>query len=70
MIEFIPQDPVKAENLEKLLGEVERRVILSVVRATGGNVSEAGRVLGLSRSGTYKALARHDIEIEPTEPAQ
>jgi DNA-binding NtrC family response regulator len=47
-----------APRLEEMtLEEVERYLIERALAAQGGNVSEAARVLGLSRSALYRRLA-------------
>jgi DNA-binding NtrC family response regulator len=48
----------EAPRLEQMtLGEVERYLIERALATQGGNVSEAARVLGLSRSALYRRLA-------------
>ena len=42
---------------EMTLEQVERYLIERALSAQGGNVSEAARVLGLSRSALYRRLA-------------
>ena len=39
--------------------EVERRRILRVLEATGGNKSTAARVLGIERKTLYRKLERY-----------
>jgi DNA-binding NtrC family response regulator len=47
-----------APRLEEMtLEQVERYLIQRALAAQGGNVSEAARVLGLSRSALYRRLA-------------
>jgi transcriptional regulator of acetoin/glycerol metabolism len=47
-----------APRLEEMtLEQVERYLIERALAAQGGNVSEAARVLGLSRSALYRRLA-------------
>ena len=47
-----------APKLEGMtLEQVERYLIERALAAQGGNVSEAARVLGLSRSALYRRLA-------------
>jgi two-component system response regulator HydG len=41
------------------MGEVERRYILHVVQAVGGNKSEAANILGLDRKTLYRKLQRY-----------
>jgi DNA-binding NtrC family response regulator len=49
-------------RLEDLtLEEVERVLIEKALRRHGGNVSEAARVLGLSRSALYRRISQHGL---------
>lgn len=49
-------------TLEQLtLDEVERELIKRALRRHDGNVSEAARALGLSRSALYRRLERHGL---------
>ena len=46
---------------EMTLDEVERHLITRALSRHGGNVMEAARALGLSRSALYRRLASHGI---------
>ncbi len=49
-------------RLEDLpLEEVERMLIVKALKRHGGNVSEAAKALGLSRSALYRRLAQHGL---------
>ena len=48
--------------------EIERRAILAALARTGGNKSEAARLLGLARSTFLDKLRRADIAIGASEP--
>ncbi len=50
------QDPTELLPME----EVERRYILHVVQAVGGNKSEAAKILGLDRKTLYRKLQRYE----------
>ena len=51
-----------APGLEQMtLDEVERVLIQKALARHGGNVSEAARTLGLSRSALYRRLERHGL---------
>jgi DNA-binding NtrC family response regulator len=51
-----------AASLDELsLEEVERVLIQKALTRAGGNVSEAARALGLSRSALYRRLQRHGL---------
>lgn len=51
-----------APPIEKLtLEEAERLLIQRALERHGGNVSEAAKSLGLSRSALYRRLERHGI---------
>ncbi|MFN7146165.1 MAG: sigma 54-interacting transcriptional regulator, partial [Myxococcota bacterium] len=51
------EDPTELPPLE----EVERRYILRVLGAVGGNKTEASRVLGLDRKTLYRKLERYGV---------
>lgn len=44
------------------LDAVEREVILATLRDTGGNKSEAARVLGITRATLHKKLKKYGEE--------
>ena len=51
-----------ARRLEDLtLEEVERALIQKALVRYGGNVSEAAKALGLSRSALYRRLTQHGL---------
>ena len=51
-----------AAALEQMsLEEVERVLVQKALTRTGGNVSEAAKALGLSRSALYRRLKRHGL---------
>jgi transcriptional regulator of acetoin/glycerol metabolism len=43
------------------LEEVERVLVQKALTRAGGNVSEAAKALGLSRSALYRRLKRHGL---------
>jgi two-component system response regulator HydG len=45
------------------LDQLERRYIERVLKATGGNKTQAARVLGLDRRTLYRKLERYDGEF-------
>ena len=47
--------------------EVERRHILSVLRAVGGNKTAAARILGLDRKTLYRKLKQYGA-VQDTDP--
>jgi two-component system response regulator HydG len=49
------------------LEEVERRYILCVFEAVGGNKAAAARVLGLERKTLYRKLERYGVESPRVE---
>jgi two-component system response regulator HydG len=53
-----PPAPRPAAGLEPL-ADVERRHILSVLAACGGNQAEAARVLGIARNTLWRKLEAH-----------
>jgi len=54
-------DPSDLQTME----EVERRHILRVLDASGGNKSTAARVLGLDRTTLYRKLERYEVPDKP-----
>lgn len=44
------------------LTETEQRTIKDVIAATGGNLSDAAAVLGISRSTLYRKMSQHGIQ--------
>jgi DNA-binding NtrC family response regulator/tetratricopeptide (TPR) repeat protein len=51
---WTPEPGTLAENIEK----VERTIIMATLEKTGANISEAARLLGLTRKGLYMKMAR------------
>jgi DNA-binding NtrC family response regulator/tetratricopeptide (TPR) repeat protein len=54
--------PVPAGNLAVAVEELERAMISATLDRTGNNISEAARVLGLTRRGLYLKLRRLGLE--------
>jgi two-component system response regulator HydG len=52
-------------EVRKTLADVEAEHIRAVIEHTGGNRSEAARILGISRVGLLAKLKRLDLEVEP-----
>jgi transcriptional regulator of acetoin/glycerol metabolism len=44
------------------LEEVERFLVKKALERHGGNAAVAAKALGLSRSGFYRRLQKHDLE--------
>ncbi|HXA16006.1 MAG TPA: sigma-54 dependent transcriptional regulator [Thermoanaerobaculia bacterium] len=59
--------PVPAPAEEELvsLDEAEKRHIVAVLRATGGNQTQAAFILGIERKTLARKIKRLDISIEP-----
>jgi DNA-binding NtrC family response regulator/tetratricopeptide (TPR) repeat protein len=53
---------IQPGNLSQAVEEVERELITMTLTRAGGNVSEAARVLGLTRRGLYLKLRRLGLE--------
>ena len=51
-------------NLRRTLAEEDRRQLLDVIARTRGNMSEAARALGISRTSLYRRLARERAEVD------
>jgi len=50
------------ENLSGLLGDTERQAIIKALETTGGNRSEAAKILGIHRSGFYQKMRKYNIQ--------
>jgi len=48
----------------KNLGEVEKNHILNILDETGGNYSEAARILGISRMTLYKKIRAYGLDVK------
>ncbi|MEW6142503.1 MAG: sigma-54 dependent transcriptional regulator [Chloroflexota bacterium] len=51
----------------KNLREVEKECITSTLRQTGGNVSEAARILGITRMTLYNKLKEYGLSVNKTD---
>ena len=65
--------PLTSQGCEDLtalvsLDEVERRHVLRVLHAVGGNKARAARILGLDRKTLYRRLEQYGIATEPAPP--
>jgi len=49
-------------QLDEVLGEREKRYILGAMRASGGNLSKAARILGVNRTTLYSRMQRLGID--------
>ncbi|HYF85219.1 sigma-54-dependent Fis family transcriptional regulator [Azospirillum sp.] len=56
--------PVSPDPSAMSLTVTEQRTIEDVIAATGGNLSDAAAVLGISRSTLYRKLSQHGIRRE------
>ena len=57
-----PRPPRAATNLAMAIEEVERELIQAALNGSSGNISQAARVLGLTRRGLYLKLRRLGLE--------
>jgi len=57
--------PAKTEDDLVSLDEAEKRHIIAVLRATGGNQTQAAYILGIERKTLARKMKRLDISIEP-----
>jgi DNA-binding NtrC family response regulator len=57
----VPTEVVGQKTLQDIVAEVERRVILQALHATGQNKSRTARLLGLPRSSFYEKLTRYGL---------
>jgi DNA-binding NtrC family response regulator len=62
-----PAAPVAAGVADELisLDEAEKRHIIAVLRATGGNQTQAAYILGIERKTLARKMKRLDISLEP-----
>ncbi len=54
-------DTACAEDLDNSLAKYERNLIISALKTTGNNRTQAAKLLNISRSGLYKKLKRYGI---------
>ena len=62
-----PFRPVAPGNLATAVEVLERQVIAATLHRTGGNISEAARILGLTRRGLYLKLKRLGLDQVPAD---
>jgi len=63
----LPQEnlqPIGLASTGKNLKEVEKSHLLSVLRETGGNYSEAARILGISRMTLYNKAREYGFDVK------
>ena len=58
--------PVQTDADLVSLDEAEKRHIIAVLRATGGNQTKAAYILGIERKTLARKIKRLDISLEPT----
>jgi transcriptional regulator with PAS, ATPase and Fis domain len=51
------------ESLEAVQGGIERRIILRVLEKTGGNKSEAAKLLGIKRTTLSYKIKKRNIHV-------
>jgi Nif-specific regulatory protein len=57
------KEDATAKQEGRTLKEKERQEVFRALRSTGGNRSQAARILGLSRQGLLNKIARYEIEL-------
>ena len=60
----VPFSPIESAPVEvetSNLGEVEKHTILKVIEKNNGNISQAARELGITRTALYRRLNKYDI---------
>jgi DNA-binding NtrC family response regulator len=58
-----PTRAVQPGNLAAAVEEIERDMIANTLERTRGNISEAARVLGLTRRGLYLKMRRLGLDL-------
>jgi len=62
-----PQKKIEIKNLkdfiERKIEKIEKEIIEKTLRSSRGNVSEAARILGISRKTLYEKLKKYNIEF-------
>ncbi len=51
-------------SLKEVRNRAEKRALVNVLAATGGNMTEAARVLGVSRPTVYSLLKQHNLRVD------
>jgi DNA-binding NtrC family response regulator len=49
-------------TIKEATAQVERQMILDALRQSGGNRSQAARIVGLTRQGLLNKIRRYDIK--------
>ncbi len=49
-------------SIKEATAQVERQMILDALRQSGGNRSQAARIVGLTRQGLLNKIRRYDIK--------
>ena len=52
-----------ATTIQEATARVERQMVADALRQTGGNRSQAARILGLTRQGLLNKIARYEIKL-------
>ena len=50
-------------TIQEATARVERKMVVDALRRTGGNRSQAARILGLIRQGLLNKIARYEIDL-------
>ena len=59
----IQSRPHEALSLQEATRQLERRMVIDALEKTGGNRSQAARLLGLTRQGLLNKIARYRIDL-------
>ena len=60
--------PEEGCNLDDVLGEVERRLILQALERTGGVRTQAAKLLGVTLRSLRYRLEKHSLAVDDGEP--
>jgi DNA-binding NtrC family response regulator len=58
--------PARAASLKRAVEELERQMIVEMLRATGNNQQKTAKALGLSRQGLINKLKRYRLSSVET----
>jgi two-component system NtrC family response regulator len=64
-LDLTPDEDQAPLNLKEVRAEAERQAILRALGRCNDNVSQAARLLGISRPTLYNLFSKHGLTVEP-----